>query len=46
MAQKQKAVVLFRGGVDSTTCLSIAIERFVKDNVVPLSIQYCQKLSK
>ena len=46
MAQKQKAVVLFSGGVDSTTCLALAIERFGKDNVVPLSIQYGKKHSK
>ena len=47
MAQKQKdTVVLFSGGVDSTTCLALAIERFGKDNVVPLSIQYGQKHSK
>ena len=46
MAQKQKAIVLFSGGVDSTTCLALAIERFGKDNVVPLSIQYGQKHSK
>lgn len=46
MAQKQRAVVLFSGGVDSTTCLALAIERFGKDNVVPLSIRYGQKHSK
>lgn len=46
MAQQQRAVVLFSGGVDSTTCLALAIERFGKDNVVPLSILYGQKHSK
>ena len=46
MAQKQKAVVLFSGGVDSTTCLALAIERFGKDNVVTLSYQYSSKHTK
>ena len=39
----EKAVVLFSGGVDSTTCLAMAIERYGKENVVPLSIAYGQK---
>lgn len=39
----EKAMVLFSGGVDSTTCLALAIERFGKENVIPLSIVYGQK---
>lgn len=39
----KKAVVLFSGGVDSTTCLAMAIERYGKENVIPLSIAYGQK---
>lgn len=39
----EKAMVLFSGGVDSTTCLGLAIERFGKENVIPLSIHYGQK---
>ena len=35
----EKAMVLFSGGVDSTTCLGLAIEKFGKENVIPLSIQ-------
>ena len=46
MEQQQKAMVLFSGGVDSTTCLALAIDRFGKDKVVPLSIQYGQKHNK
>ena len=39
----KKAMVLYSGGVDSTTCLGIAMERFGKENVIPLSIRYGQK---
>lgn len=42
----EKAMVLFSGGVDSTTCLGLAIERFGKENVIPLSIVYGQKHEK
>ena len=39
-------MVLFSGGVDSTTCLGLAIEKFGKENVIPLSIHYGQKHDK
>ena len=42
----EKAMVLFSGGVDSTTCLGLAIEKFGKENVIPLSIHYGQKHDK
>ena len=38
-----KALVLFSGGLDSTTALAMAIEKHGKDNVVALSITYGQK---
>lgn len=41
-----KALVLFSGGVDSTTCLAMAIEKYGKDNVIALSISYGQKHNK
>lgn len=43
---KEKALVLFSGGVDSTTCLGLALERFGKENVEVLSISYGQKHHK
>lgn len=46
MKDNQKAMVLFSGGVDSTTCLGIAIDKYGKDNVVALSISYGQKHEK
>ncbi len=41
-----KALVLFSGGVDSTTCLAMAIRSFGKDNVISLSVSYGQKHEK
>lgn len=40
---KKKAVVLLSGGIDSTTCLAIAIAEFGKANVIALSMGYGQK---
>ena len=42
----EKALVLFSGGVDSTTCLGLAIEKYGKENVIPLSVHYGQKHDK
>lgn len=42
----EKALVLFSGGVDSTTCLALAINRYGKENVVALSVSYGQKHTK
>lgn len=41
-----KAMVLFSGGIDSTTCLGMAIDRYGKENVIALSISYGQKHEK
>lgn len=38
-----KALVLFSGGVDSTTALALAIDKYGNDNVIALSISYGQK---
>lgn len=42
----EKALVLSSGGVDSTTLLAVACDRYGKDNVVALSIFYGQKHKK
>ena len=39
----EKALVLFSGGVDSTTCLALAIKKYGKENTVALSVSYGQK---
>lgn len=41
-----KALVLLSGGVDSATCLGIAIDKFGAENVIALSVSYGQKHSK
>lgn len=38
-----KAMVLFSGGVDSSTCLGLAIEEYGNKNIFALSIYYGQK---
>ncbi len=41
-----EAMVLFSGGVDSTTCLAQAVKKHGKENVIALSISYGQKHTK
>ena len=43
MNHNKKALVLASGGVDSSTCLGIAVERFGRGNVIALSMYYGQK---
>ena len=38
-----KALVLLSGGIDSTTCLAMAIDRYGAENVAALSVSYGQK---
>ena len=38
-----KALVLFSGGVDSTTALGMAVNKYGRDNVIALSVSYGQK---
>lgn len=41
-----RALVLSSGGVDSTTCLGMAVDKYGKENVVSLSVSYGQKHTK
>ncbi len=41
-----KALVLFSGGVDSTTLLAMTVENYGKENVIALSLAYGQKHDK
>lgn len=41
----KKAMVVFSGGIDSTTCLAMAIDLYGKDRVIALSFTYGQKHS-
>lgn len=38
-----KALVLFSGGLDSTTCLALAVKNHGAENVIALSVSYGQK---
>lgn len=44
--KNMKALVLFSGGVDSATCLGIAVDKYGADEVLALSIYYGQKHDK
>ena len=41
-----KALVLLSGGVDSSTCLGAAVDKYGSDNVIALSVFYGQKHKK
>lgn len=43
---KEKAVVLLSGGIDSSTCLGIAVDKYGAENVLALSLTYGQKHEK
>jgi len=42
----KKILVLLSGGIDSTTCLAMAVDKVGKDNVFALSVFYGQKHDK
>lgn len=41
-----KALILSSGGIDSTTCIAIAIEKCGKENIITASLYYGQKHDK
>jgi 7-cyano-7-deazaguanine synthase len=44
--KSMKALVLFSGGLDSTTCLALAVKEYGANNVIALSLYYGQKHKK
>ena len=40
---QRKALILSSGGVDSTTCIAMAIEEYGRENVATVSVNYGQK---
>ena len=43
MESGKKAVVLLSGGIDSTTCLALAVDELGTKNVLALNMLYGQK---
>ena len=43
---EDKGVVLLSGGIDSTTCLAIAVESLGRENITALNLGYGQKHEK
>jgi len=41
----KKAMVVFSGGIDSTTCLAMAVDKYGAENVIAISFTYGQKHS-
>lgn len=41
-----RVLVLTSGGIDSTTCLGMSVEKYGKENVVAMSVSYGQKHNK
>lgn len=41
-----KVIVLLSGGIDSTTCLAIAVKKYGKENVSAVTMYYGQKLER
>lgn len=41
-----KAIVLSSGGIDSTTCVALAVKKHGKENVATVSVYYGQRLAK
>lgn len=40
---KKKAIVLLSGGIDSTTCLAMAVKKYGAENIMALTVYYGQK---